>query len=53
MGAKNEGASVYGVLPGVNILPIKVLSDQGGGWSSDSVAGARHAVLRTALDRRK
>jgi len=36
--ALNQGQGVYGVLPGVKVLPVKVLSDDGYGSMSDIMA---------------
>ena len=35
VGGQNQGAGVFGALPGVKVLPIKVLSDDGYGSMSD------------------
>jgi subtilisin family serine protease len=38
IGARNNGFGVFGVLPNVKILPIKVLGNDGGGSMSDIMA---------------
>ena len=38
VGARNNGAGVYGALPGVRIMPIKVLGDDGYGTLFDIIA---------------
>lgn len=35
IGGVNQGSGVYGALPGVKVLPVKVLSDDGYGSMSD------------------
>lgn len=39
---QNQGFGVYGVLPGVRVLPVKVLSDDGYGSMSDIMAGINY-----------
>lgn len=44
IGAVNNGYGIYGVLPGVKILPIKVLNDRGLGTMSDIMQGLEYVA---------
>ena len=43
-GSHNDGRGISGVAPESNIMPIRVLGDDGTGWTSDIVAGIRWAT---------
>ena len=47
--ALNQGSGVYGVLPGVKVLPVKVLSDDGYGSMSDIMAGIDYVSTNDSL----
>jgi subtilisin family serine protease len=46
--AVNQGSGVYGVLPGVKVLPVKVLSDDGYGSMSDIMAALDYVATNAA-----
>ena len=43
-GRHDDSFGISGVAPAANIMPIRVLGDDGEGWNSDIVAGIRWAV---------
>ena len=43
-GRDDDNSGISGVAPAANIMPVRVLSDTGRGWTSDIVAGIRWAV---------
>ena len=40
----SDGAGITGVAPDAKIMPIRVLDDEGYGWTSDIIAGVRWAA---------
>jgi serine protease len=46
--AADNGAGVAGIAPGVSVMPVKVLGDDGSGFFSDMVAGVDWARLHGA-----
>ncbi len=40
----NDGHGIVGVAPGVRILPLKFMGDDGSGWTSDAVAALEYAA---------
>lgn len=44
IGGRNQGTGVYGVLPGVRVLPVKVLGDSGSGSMSDIMAAIKYVT---------
>ncbi|MDP9408680.1 MAG: S8 family serine peptidase, partial [Actinomycetota bacterium] len=45
---KDNGKGIFGVAPGVEIIPIRSLATDGYGWTSDIANGIRHAVDKGA-----
>ena len=43
-GRHDDNLGISGIAPAANIMPIRVLDDNGEGWNSDIVAGIRWAV---------
>ena len=43
-GSHDDGRGISGVAPESTIMPIRVLGDDGTGWTSDIVAGIRYAT---------
>ncbi|MDQ3607543.1 MAG: S8 family serine peptidase, partial [Actinomycetota bacterium] len=39
IGARNDGAGVVGVAPGTEVVAVKVLDRDGGGWASELICG--------------
>lgn len=44
IGARNNGKGVYGALPNIRILPLKVLSDSGTGTMSDTMMALEYVA---------
>jgi hypothetical protein len=50
IGAKDNGFGALGVVPGVKVVSVKVLSDEGYGQVSDVIAGAIYVLLNADDD---
>ncbi len=46
--AVNQGSGVYGVLPGVQVLPVRVLDAQGNGYTSDIISAIDYVTTNAA-----
>jgi len=44
----NNGTGVAGIAPGVSVMPVKVLGDNGSGYWSDFISGLNYAVAHGA-----
>lgn len=45
---RNQGAGVFGVVPGIRVLPIKILSDAGSGSTSDIMLAIEYVATNAA-----